>query len=221
MTQKKCPVCNYEISDQSKFCPECGAPLSDKKTSDTPKTKTKSNPLRDTLIIVGVLVIIAAGYFILKERNEPPQKPVQQTGDMGGHPNVEGMGDAMGALSNLPTDYNSLIALGNQTMDQGNFALAAECYKRALNIKEDSPDVRTDYGACLHGMGLPARAKQEFHKVIEKYPDHAIANFNLGIVFYSEKNEDSARYYWNQYLIHDPNGPASENARRLLKELDG
>ena len=132
------------------------------------------------------------------------------------HQDVEGMTSALG---NLPNDYNSLVQLGNQTMDQGNFAMAAECYKRALNIKGDSPNIRTDYGACLHGMGLPQRAIEEFMTVTQQYPEHTIANFNLGIVYYSVSQVDSAKTYFDKFLALEPTGAQSDAARNYLTEI--
>jgi Tfp pilus assembly protein PilF len=106
-------------------------------------------------------------------------------------------------------------------MDQRNFPLAAECYKRALAIDGTSLDVRVDYGACLHGMDLPLRAKDEFQMVLAENPLHAVANFNLGITYYTLNQIDSAQIYWKKYLAIDPNGNAAATARQLLQETGG
>ncbi len=214
MSQKKCPSCSALAPTKSKFCPECGSPLS-KKTVKKSKP-SKSNPTRDTLIIVGVLAVAAVGYFMMNKPEPVPEPPQQQVMD-GSHEGVEGMG---GVLADLPTDYNTLIQIGNQTMDNGNFPMAAECYKRALSIKGDSPNVRTDYGACLHGMGLPERAIEEFMTVTNQYPEHTIANFNLGIVYYSIKQVDSAKTYFNKYLSLEKEGPTADAARNYLAEIN-
>ncbi len=174
---------------------------------------------RDILVIVAVLIVVGVGYFLFKE---PAKMPPQQATSEFNHPDVEGMEKgAMPSLADFPTDYAALVQLGNQLMDQGNYPIAAEAYKRALAINGEDPNVRTDYGACLHGMGLPHRAIEEFHKVIAEHPEHAIANFNLGIVFYNNKNADSARYYWETYLKIDPNGQAAATARQYLEVLGG
>lgn len=222
MPEIKCPVCNYKVAETAKFCPDCGAPMTTKK----PKRKAsggKSNSLRDSLIIVGALAVIAIGYFIVKKPEAGPQPPQNQQQNFGGtdHPDVGADEGTMSVLANLPTDYNSLVRLGHQTMDAGNYALAAECYKRALAIDGSSHDVRTDYGACLHGMGLPERALQEFYRVIREHPEHSIANFNIGIVYYTIDQPDSAKFYWEKYLELDPNGNAAESARQYLKQVGG
>jgi len=175
---------------------------------------------RDLLIIAGVLLVVTAGYFAFKRPVSVPSRPkaeIQSHSDMP----MGDMTEAMGVLENLPTDYSSLVSLGNEFMDKRNYPVAAECYKRALALQGDSPDVRVDYGACLHGMGLPHRAIEEFRRVTGINPSHAIANFNLGIVYYDLNETDSARVYWRKYLTIDPDGQAAQAARDLLRETGG
>lgn len=175
----------------------------------------KAKSYKDTLIIVAVVVVAAAGYFWYT-------RPAKTASSQFKHPEVAGMDSKMmGASLNLPVDYESLVALGNQSMDQGNFPLAAESYRRALTIKSDDPDIRTDYGACLHGMGLPHRALEEFRKVLKAHPNHGVANFNMGIVFYNEQVLDSARVYWEKYLQIEPEGNVAATVREFLAKMGG
>jgi Tfp pilus assembly protein PilF len=159
--------------------------------------------------------LVGALFFAFREAPQRPQPPVSS---MPGNPS-HAENPAMAALDNLPSDYNSLVQLGNQNMDKQEFAVAAECYRRALAIDGSSADVRTDYGACLHSMGLPDRAIEEFKKVLAEHDGHSIVRYNLGIVYYTQNQPDSARKYWEEYLRLDPNGPAADNARQFLQEL--
>lgn len=223
MSQNKCPKCQHNIDGKPKFCPNCGEPLTKAAQEKAAKTKKSgSNSLRDTAIIVGLLAVVAVVYFLVKEKEVTPQQPVQQQSMESDHPDVGGMDPgAMQMLAQLPTDYNGLIQMGNQTMDAGNYPMAAECYKRALSIDPSSPDVRTDYGACLHGMGLEKRAAEEFQKVLHTYPNHSIAIFNLGIVYFTSGVPDSAKYYWKKFLEVEPTGQMADTARAYIKRLDG
>ncbi len=224
MTQKKCRSCGTKIVSGVKFCPECGAPATGQAREMQAKAnKSSSNTVRDMVIIVGVIVVATAGYFLFKEPSQPPQPvPQQSMNDVEGHAGMVGsMDEALQAMGGLPQDYNSLVQFGNQQMDQRNFPVAAEAYRRAMALDGSSNAVRTDYGACLHGMGLGQRALEEFKKVLSIEPDHPIANFNAGIVFREMGELDSARVYWENYLRVDPNGSAVASAKALLKELDG
>jgi len=173
---------------------------------------------KDTYIIVGVLLVVAVGYFFMNR----PEKAAEAEQINHSHPEVEGMNQsAMTAMASLPTDYGALIQVGNQTMDEGNYPIAAEAYKRALAINGDSPDVRSDYGACLHGMGLEFRALEEFRTVLDDYPDHPIATFNMGIVYYNEQKLDSAKVYWEKYLTLEPESQMANTVKQYLQQIGG
>ncbi|MBN1212680.1 MAG: hypothetical protein JXA92_08895 [candidate division Zixibacteria bacterium] len=172
----------------------------------------KTESRRDTFIILSVLIIFAAGYFIVKLLSQDTPRS--------GRENQNDMATAMGEMKDFPEDYESLVNLGNDFMDRMNYPMAAESYRRALAIDGSSLDVITDYGACLHGMGLVERAKDEFTKVLAQNKEHPIANYDMGIVFYDLEQPDSARYYWEKFLAVEPEGRAAEAIREFLKKLD-
>ncbi|MFZ5979476.1 MAG: tetratricopeptide repeat protein [Candidatus Zixiibacteriota bacterium] len=171
---------------------------------------------KDNLIILAVLIIVAGGYLLVKQPWSQPNLIRQSE-----HGHASSMSDAMQNIGDLPEDYEGLIAMGNKNMDVFNYPMAAECYRRALLLDSSSLDVRTDYGACLHGMGLLDRAREEFTRVLAVDESHPIANYNLGIVFYNMDNNDSARYYWERFLVLEPEGQVSESVRNVLKEMSG
>lgn len=218
-----CPSCGQAVTPNAKFCSQCGAVVTAGAANGT-----KTTGMRDTFIVIGALAAVAAGYFILRRpapKPEPEPEP-QATQQMGGNAQHPPMGDGgmptdMPQLANLPKDYAGLVDAGNQNMDHQEFALAAECYRRALQLDSSSANVRSDYGACLHGMGLPQRAIDEFRKVLKQDPTHAICSFNLGIVFNELKQVDSAKFYFKKYLKMAPTGEAAEAAKKGLKELGG
>ncbi len=212
METKKCPNCSRPVEAAAKFCSECGAAMVKQSPEAAPKKLVKSS-LKETLLVVGVVAAITIGYFVFSTKPLVPQ-PTNQP--FSGH---EGMGEMGAGMPNLPEDYEGLVAAGDHNMNQNNFAIAAECYKRALAIDGSSPDVRTDFGSCLYGMGLPDRALEEFRAVKENFPLHGVSRFNMGVVFYEQSNSDSARYYLAKYLELEPTGKAAEQARNYLNEL--
>lgn len=239
MSEKFCPQCGAKADAVAKFCPECGTPLGQGVAKPSQKgkpTTSKSRNSRDLLIVVGVLAVVAIAYFMLVDQPTPPIPPTQQQmGQPGEGQSGQGMTDphaeggiSMAMLDSLPNDYATLVQTayhyhdeGSRTNDAQNFALAAELYRRALAIDASDPNIRVDYGAVLHGMGLPQRALEEFGVVLKTNPRHPIANFNIGIVHHDIGNADSAKIYFKRYLEIEPNGPASQNARDFLKELGG
>ena len=220
MNSKKCKSCGADVPAEAKFCPECAEPLTPgaRQSSKTAVSKKRSNPRRDNLIIIGVIVVVAVGYLIM---NRPAPSDTPPPAANAQNPHGGDMDAMMGALANMPSDYASLVQMGNESMDHGNYAVAAECYKRALAQEGSSSDVRTDYGACLHGMGLAQRALEEFQKVLDDDPAHTIANYNMGVVFFSIEQSDSAKVYFTKYLKLDPQGHAASSAQNYLKEIGG
>ena len=228
MTISNCPSCGGAVIPNAKFCPQCGASL----TGDKPTGTQANTRIRDIGIIVGVLAVMSVAYVIFRDKpvqQQAFQQPQQQmpTGSQTAmppdHPPVEGMGSMPGmeSLDSLPKDFNSLVMLGNSNMDRSNLPVAAECYRRALAIDSSHVDVRVDYGACLHGMGMGDRAVQEFRKALAMSPGHAIAHFNLGVVFLDLQQNDSAKVYFKKYLEIEPGGRAAPDANRLLQQIGG
>ena len=212
MEERKCAKCGQNNEPQARFCSSCGGPITAGDTGEAEATGNRSNWRRDSLIMVALAVIITVAYFGFRKGPEPP--PAQNAPAMAGHENMPAE-----MLEDLPTDYASLVQMGNQFMDQGNYPMAAELYRRALAIDGSSADVRSDFGSCLHAMGLPLRALEEFRKIISENPDHVVVYFNLGIVFQGLGEVDSATYYWEKYVQLDPQGQPAEAARQYLKDM--
>ena len=207
MSEKFCTECRQPLPAGAKFCAGCGHPV-----GGASGPAAGANWRRDGLIVVGLIVVVLGGYWFMQEA-PPPTPEATEFSNPAGH---EGMG---AALADVPTDYAGLVDGGNQHMDAGNFPMAAEFYGRALALDGHSPDVRTDYGACLHAMGLAERGLEEFRTVYAEHPEHGIVRYNMGIVHYGLGRVDSARYYWEEYLRVAPEGGAAESARNYLKEI--
>ena len=213
MEAQVCSNCGKSLESDTRFCPQCGAPVAGSRAARTAGPTRKGNWKRDGLILAGVAVVVIGGYFILREKPAPPQQKAATT-TVPGHEDMQS-----DMMENFPTEYGPLVESGNQFMDNENFAMAAEAYRRALVIDDTSPDVRSDFASCLHAMGLPKRALDEFRRVLAIDPSHVVCYFNLGVVFHSLGQDDSARVYWEKYLTMDPNGTPAESARKFLNEL--
>jgi cytochrome c-type biogenesis protein CcmH/NrfG len=211
MSQEFCSECGKSLAVGAKFCSDCGQPVAGGSPRDEREPATGGNWKRDGLIVVGIILVVVVGYLYMRET---PQQPVAT--EMTTPPDHEGMGSA---IPNMPTDYAELIEGGNQFMDAGNFPMAAEMYRRALEIDATSPDVRTDFGSCLNRMGLAERALEEFRTVYQEHPEHATVRYNMGIVHFGLGRTDSAKIYWEEYLQLAPDGGAAGSARGYLEGM--
>ncbi|MCP4706082.1 MAG: tetratricopeptide repeat protein, partial [candidate division Zixibacteria bacterium] len=175
----------------------------------------KSTHKRDTILIVAVIVIFAAAYFVFQK--EPEQK---STGFE--HPDVAGM--TMGGtpemeklIAELPKDYDGLIKFGNNYMDQGMYTLAIECYQRGCAIDSTNPDVLIDLGACYHAVGGGEKAIEYFEKALTLNPNHIIGHFNSGIVYRTLGNKEMAVRHWQKVVELDQETPMADSARSYIE----
>ncbi len=210
--RKQCESCGYEIKAESGYCPACGCDLSgnDGKTEAAGKS-----PVYDYLFIFGFILIFAVIFFIGKDRQA-----------VGGQPSNESMNRATNVddfdemLTNLPDGYDDLVALGNKFMDNRHYRVAVECYRRALAIDSTDPNVVCDLGSCLHATGDFDGAIEMFEKAIALDSLHAVAYFNLGIVYRAINNKNKARFYWGKLIAMYPDKDLSDSARRYIEHPD-
>jgi len=181
------------------------------------RSKASGNTLRDIVVVFSVLAAMTAIYLWWMNSSTASQVPSGQA--MSGDSMFE-TDHEMSQIEGLPESLDSLVTMGNMQMDVRNYPMAAECYRRALILDSSMIAVRVDFGACLHGMGLAARAAEEFQRAIGEDPDHVIAHFNMGITYLDLLKPDSARVYFEKCLSLSPEGQLAENARKMLASLD-
>lgn len=177
----------------------------------------KSSGLRDSLIIVVVLLAAALGYFIFTDKPGMAQQDHQHA-DMTQSHNLEPDYEAM--IAELPDDYNALIQQGNSYMDARVYPVAVEAYSRALAIDSSNVNVMVDLGACKHSMGDLHGAMDMFRKAVRTDPNHAIAQFNLGIGYLSFDSTKQAAEAWRKYLQLEPDSPMKDTVESLIERLE-
>ena len=172
---------------------------------------------RDIIIIAVVLAVAVTGYFVLS------QKPrMAKTGFQ--HPDIPGIDMSVTPemeqiISELPDDYEALVKLGNDYMDHGVYALAIECYQRAIDIDSSSADVLIDLGVCRYAVGEGEKAIELFEKALAMKPDQIIGYFNMGIVYKSLGNTDKAVQYWKKIIELEPDSPMADTVRGYIDKL--
>jgi cytochrome c-type biogenesis protein CcmH/NrfG len=119
-----------------------------------------------------------------------------------------------------PHDYEALVQLANINFDQKNYVDGADLYKKALDIRPDDDDVRTDYGTMLFYQKRYDDAIAELNRVLARQPTHAQALFNLGVVYLHGKNDpQSALTTWEKLVATNPAFPQLEVVKQQIQAL--
>lgn len=212
MADKNCLKCGKQIKSDDKFCPACGHPVG----QSLGPVKGKRI---DHYIIIGTLLVVAliyVGYLAFSSSSDqttPHTKFSAQQQPMGMPVDIESF------VENLPTEFSSLVSMGNALMDQGQFELAIECYTRALAEKPEDTNVRVDLGTCQHSVGKSEAAIANFKKALEYDPRHLVAKFNLGIVYRALQDDNEAVEWLNKLLEENPSPEMRQQAQQLIREI--
>ncbi len=210
MSEKRCSHCGKPVQESEKYCPECSFPVG---------KRGVGRILSDHIIVVAILALVALGYIgyntVIADRT-PPMKQTE-TQAHGGMPPIE----MDQFLASLPTDYSSLVSMGNALMDQGQYQMAMACYRRALEQDSSSADVWVDLGTCEHAMGHNESAIGDFQKALQINPHHQIARFNLGIVYYTLGNDSTAIQWWQSLLSDSLEPEMRQHLEELIRQAQG
>ncbi len=210
-----CPQCGREVSGEENFCPTCGFKLKGVAVA------ADFNRIPKTAPWVALGLVAAGLVFIFVFVSSQSRPPAASSGNMPpspqGEPPLPQLSEA--EVARLPKDFKKLVEMGNHYFDHQQFHDAMVIYKKALEMDSANLDVRTDFAAALNFMGDFAGAKKELEKVLAQSPNHAVANFNLGVVHINMGQNEEARRCWTKYLELDPSSPRAQEVRKLLAEL--
>jgi cytochrome c-type biogenesis protein CcmH/NrfG len=122
-------------------------------------------------------------------------------------------------LKSNPSDFDTLVRLGNLYYDGQSYPEAIQYYGQALKVRPDAVDVRTDMGTAYWYSGNADRALQEFAQSLKTRPGHAQSLFNTGIVRWQGKNDaPGAVAAWEELLQKNPSYPEREKVQQLMAQ---
>jgi tetratricopeptide (TPR) repeat protein len=99
-------------------------------------------------------------------------------------------------LRKHPDDVRANVELGNIYYDTKNFGEALAYYDRARARDTSLVDVAVDRAVALHQAGHPDQAIAQLESLIVRHPDHAVALFDLGVIYeFQGRTADAARVY--------------------------
>jgi cytochrome c-type biogenesis protein CcmH/NrfG len=112
------------------------------------------------------------------------------------------------------------LELGNIYFLHNRYQEAIEAYRQSLSIEPDNPDVRTNMGIMLRGLGDFDGAVEELRKAAQNHPTHANSRFHLGVVLLKDKKDvKGAINAWEDYLRVESRGDRANWVRVEIERL--
>jgi tetratricopeptide (TPR) repeat protein len=118
-------------------------------------------------------------------------------------------------------NFDALRSMGNAQYDQRMFGAAATLYAKALEVRPDHHNTRTDLGLSLLQAGKPDDAIEEFQHVLDQDPSHPQAMFYLGLSLVEFRQDTrTAAALWRRLIETNPDFPQISIVRERLAELE-
>jgi Tfp pilus assembly protein PilF len=111
---------------------------------------------------------------------------------------------------------STYVAHGSLLERQGNFAQAAEQYRKALELTPDLPAARNRLGITLDKLGQHTEAAETFRAAIDRTPGQAHLHNNLGFSLYLDGQYAQAEQAFDRALELNPNFRRAHMNRGLV-----
>lgn len=116
----------------------------------------------------------------------------------------------MGKLANMHD------ALATIYKDLGYYPEAAEEYRKALKLRPEFVDIKTNLGAVYRDMKDYAGAIKELEDAIRLNPDYPTARIQLGLTYYVMGQHEKAKTEWLKVLRGFPENKMAQMYLNLL-----
>jgi cytochrome c-type biogenesis protein CcmH/NrfG len=225
----KCLKCGVVISDEVKFCPNCGSAQSvSKKKVKAKKQVIQQKPLISGINIIYFITLISLiivgiyGYrYVVPAKNPDPHFHGQETTKTAQRPafDQDKFNQLLARLSVNPGSFEEHVDLGNFLFDHQRYNEALDYYQKALEIKPDDVDVIIDAGVSYFNTRQFEQAKIFFERALALDENHPNALYNFGVV--SAQMGDMSRMIevWEKLIEVAPESPAAQNARRMIEQV--
>lgn len=182
-------------------------------------------------------IVIASISFAIVRRQipEPTQQvqngPSQTTGgstggSTGGARGMNMSADTLALIQRMqdtiaqnPARHDVELRLANMFYDMGAFPMASMTYAKYLQAEPSNVPARIDYAYTLLRMGKSEEAVAETKTALKKEPDHPIATFNLGVIYYQLGQMEEAKIWLKKAQAIAPNSRVSEGAEKILTTI--
>ena len=238
-----CAECGTELPEGARFCPECGFEVSGQTRGESKPSRKGRRPGQGgrrpaetsgegwlgpytTPVLIVIASTVAVLIFIGLQNRGGQQGPPLQPGPgvTGGQQQADVQQQIQQAQRQLlqdPDDQGTIEHLAHLYFDSQNYEQAVTYYRRALEAKPESPELRTDLGTALNRLGQKQAAIQEFQRVVEYAPDFVTAKFNIAVVNEQIGNTSQALEWYRRVARESPNTTLGQRAASQVEALGG
>jgi tetratricopeptide (TPR) repeat protein len=110
----------------------------------------------------------------------------------------------MRELDELLLSPEAFDVRGGAALDAGNWSLAADYFRRGLELASDNVSLRHRLGTALFQLGDAQGAEEQFRRVVRTSPEHTRAQFSLGVLMAASGRYDDAISRFSTALERDP-----------------
>jgi tetratricopeptide (TPR) repeat protein len=124
------------------------------------------------------------------------------------------------SLQRFPKNGDVLLSLANAWYDVGAFFQAEQHYARYLNdFDKKNVAARVDYAYTLLRQNRSDEAIAETKKALEYEPNRVEALYNLGVIYYGQKNWTEAKVWFEKCIKIAPGTEVAKSAEDIIKSI--
>ncbi|TAE21519.1 MAG: tetratricopeptide repeat protein [Candidatus Kapaibacterium sp.] len=124
------------------------------------------------------------------------------------------------SVQRFPKNGDALLALANAWYDVGAFFQAEQHYARYLQeFDKKNVAARVDYAYTLLRQNRHDEAITETKKALEYEPNRVEALFNLGVIYYGQKNWVESKVWFEKCVKIAPGTEVAKSAEDIIKSI--
>ena len=228
----------------AQYCQSCGAPqftLPQNAAAQTSaKTAMLSRPFLGAIIATFALGSLSFGVTRLMIDKAPAAASAEhthnatgeaqsnaQSGEQSGNPMAKVAPEVQRRIAELrdslaaePNNPRLVLQMANAWYDAGAFFQAEQFYARYLrDYNPQDVAARVDYAYTILRQGRPDEAIAETKKALEFEPNRVEALYNLGVIYYGQKDFQSSKLWFEKCIAVAPGTEIAESARQIINSL--
>lgn len=147
----------------------------------------------------GKMMVLAFSLFTMKTTAQPSLQAAFKSSYA-----AEAKGNyqqALGAMKNTGSNsYEVNLRIGWLQYMLGAYNESETAYKKAVDAMPYSIEAKLGYVYPLSALGKWTEVRQQYNKILEICPQHSLANYRMGLIFYYSEDFKTAQKYFDKVV---------------------